>query len=221
MMTTLESKRRYLSPDETASMPFLIEFQDGKRAEASSPLYVMDILVHNDFSDVNEIETLYLLCAQKLRDIAGQDLALEGVKAKVFDAAGLLFDNTKEMKNEEKEYADIEFQDETIVLDAFDPWTTVASILKTGLVKMYEKYPVWSDKSKCQGCKSCIFNTTRDGSAYCEVWESYEFSEWDRTCPFVTNGNAYSEYTEIDAEAILDGSYKHYWVPLNERKINL
>lgn len=218
----LENKRRFLDVDQKATLPFVVEFKDGRRGEAVSPRYLMDLVFHEYFSDIDEIETLYLVPVKILTDLAGTNLAIQGVRAIVYDGLGPVFDNAI-IRNEEEvpEATQMEFQnmDNPVLLDGWDPWTAIASMVRVGNLKIYEKYPVWSDKTKKQGCDTCIFKTTNtDSKPYCSVWESEGvFRIWDKACFYVTNGSAYFDYHEVTPEDITKETCKYQWKPFNER----
>ncbi len=219
-MTILETKRHYLEDGQEPTLPFLIEFMDGKRGEAISPLYLMDLIIHPDFSDVDDIETLYLLTVKKLRDIAGTTFSTNRVHTRVYDGIGPFYGNQLSRHEDEvKEEKEIEFvNDEPIILDGWDSWTAVASLIKSGYIKLYERYPVWSDEKKEQGCKHCSFKKDIEGHPYCIVWESSNvFDIWDNICPFVTSGSEYLDYYEVKSNDIVDPSYKKDWLPIEKR----
>lgn len=219
----LEEKRRFLQEGEEPTLPFVVELANGQRGEAITPLHLMDLIIHEYFSDCDDIHTLYLLGVKTLRDIAASTLSMNGIRATVYDGAGPFYDNAiSRFKDEVGEEEELEFSnpEDPVILDGWDAWTVVASLTKAGYIKVYEKMPVWSDKKKCQGCTGCIFKHEKEeGGAYCSVWESSGvFEIWDRACPFVTNGELYSEYHKVQPEEIVDGSYKGGWVPIPDRK---
>lgn len=218
----VQDKRRFMEASEKPSMPFFIEFADGRRGEAMTPLHLLDLVVHEKFSDVDDIETLYLLSVKKLKDLAASEFAMDQKRAVVYDALGPMYDNAISRNEEEvKEEKELAFNNHQtpVILDGFDPWTVVASLIKSGYIKVYEKFPVWSDKLKKQGCTECIFKEEKDGFPYCKVWESSGAIEvWNNSCPFVTNGEFYLDYKKVSLEDLTLETYKPGWMPTKDRK---
>lgn len=218
----LEEKRHWLELGQEPTLPFVIEYFDGRRGEALTPLHLLDLLIHEYFSDIDDIGTIYFMGVKTLRDVAGSFLAMNQIRARVYDGVGPVYDNGVERyKDEEKEQGEISFlnEEEPVNLDGWDAWTVVSSLIQAGYIKVYEKIPVWSDKQKKQGCDGCVFKQEKDGQPYCTVWESSGvFQIWDQACPFVSNGSAYEDYHEVLPEELLDGSFKPGWVPIVERK---
>lgn len=218
----IEEKRHFLDDGQQPTLPFVVEFIDGKRGEAISPLHLMDLIVHEYFSDCGDVQTFYILGTDYLRKFAASVLAVEGIRATVYDGLGPFYDNAVSRHPDEiEEEGELEFSnpEDPVILDSWDPWTVVASLIKTGYIKVYEKYPVWSDRQKKQGCEGCVFKQEKDGQPYCAVWESSGAIEvWHKVCPFVTNGEMYPDYVEVTPENLTDPSYKHGWVPISERK---
>lgn len=216
-MGNLEEKRRFLNAGQEPSLPFVVEFFDGRIGEAIDPLYLMDLIIHPDFSDIDEVETMYLLGVKTLRDVAATTLAMQGIRAVVYDGLGPIYDNgVPRYEDEELESSELEFKnpDNPVILDGWDPWTVVASLIKVRYIKIIEKQPVWSDKEKIQGCSGCSYNSP----GKCLIWGSEEAKKaWDATCFFVSNGPWYQDYHEVKPDEIAPGIYKKNWVPIEQR----
>jgi len=220
-MPHIEDKRRFLNIDDQPTMPFVVEFADGQRGEAINSLYLMDLITGEYFADIDEVQTYYLVGVKTLRDLAASTFAATGVRALVYDGVGPFYDNgISRYKDEQEEEREKLFtnSDHPIILDGYDPWTVVASLIRAGYMKLWERYPVWSDKAKVQGCDGCIFKQDRDGKPYCTVWESPNvFVLWNESCAWVTNEAPYEDYHEVDPDAIIEASYKLYWTEPEKR----
>ncbi|EGL18636.1 MULTISPECIES: hypothetical protein [unclassified Paenibacillus] len=215
----LLNKRRFLEENEEPSFPFVVEFRDGRRGEAINPLYLMDLIIEEHFSDCEDVHTLYLLGTNVLRDLAASEFSMDRVRATVYSSSVIydnLIANYEDAVGEELDFVN---RDSPVILDSWDAWTVVASLIKAGYLKIYEKLPVWSDKHKVQGCDHCIFRKADDqGQEYCALWETNYFREWDKLCPFPTNGSGYTDYHEVRPEEITDPSYKTAFIPIEQRK---
>jgi len=66
----IEERRHWLEPGQEPRMPYYIVFADGRRGEAANPSRLMDLIIHEFFSDVTDPHTFYLLGVLRLRDIA-------------------------------------------------------------------------------------------------------------------------------------------------------
>jgi len=138
-MMNIEEKRHWLEPGEKPALPYVIEFMDGRRGEAENPDYLMDLITGEYFSDVDDPNTYYLLCVKTLRDIAAGPLAMAGIRATVYDGVGPFYDSAiSRYKDEVEEEGEIEFvnPDDPVILDGWDPWTVVASLIKAGYIKV-------------------------------------------------------------------------------------
>lgn len=212
----LETRRRWLEPGIEPSMPFYVEFPDGRRGEAALPIDLMDMIIAPDFSDISDVETLFGVGTSFLRDLAARHFSFHGVHCTVYDAIGPVFDNSIALREEQNE--EVLFIDqEPIPLDSFDAWTIVASLIEAGYLRLFEKIPVWSDERKNQSCGGCIFRSDREGTSYCEIWRTDAFSHWEGCCPFITEGSRNNDYVEVTAKKLTDRSYKPEWLPFNER----
>lgn len=194
----LETRRRFLAAGETPSMPFVIDFLNGVKGEAVSPLYLLDLLIDPAFSDIDDPETIHVVMFSFLKDIARVRLSSDR-KTVIVHANGVLYDSGE--------------GSEDMVLDSFDAWTVVASLVRSGCIRLYEKIPVWTDAVKIQGCAKCVFRK----DSYCTVWETNMFGHWETACPFVANGNTYDEYREVNGINLTNPYYKPEWKPIAER----
>jgi len=123
-------------------------------------------------------------------------------------------------KDEVEEEGELAFvnPDDPVILDGWDPWTVVASLIMAGYIRLWEKYPTWSAKQKKQGCAECRFyKKLEDGTPYCEVWQDTDFEMAEPNCPYVTTGAPYLEYHEVQPDEIADPSFKGQWRPIEAR----
>ncbi|GIM48417.1 hypothetical protein DNHGIG_39660 [Collibacillus ludicampi] len=229
-MVNIEERRHWLEDGQEPTLPYYIEFADGRRGEAVNPSRLMDLIIHEYFSDVDDPHTFYLLGVKCLRDIAAGPLAMMGVRATVYDGVGPFYDTAiSRYKDEVDEEGELEFQnpDEPVILDGWDPWTVVASLIKAGYIKVYEKYPTWSGegpvrKKKCDGCvfREEVFKDEEGKWIYCSAWEmELGFEHAGHNCPYITHGTPYKDYHEVKPEELPDpATWKPDWVPISNRK---
>lgn len=140
-MNTVDiSQRRWLN-DENPTMRYYIELADGRRGESDTALQLCDLVINQDYSDCEDRETQIMLLGKKMKDVAAFTLATEGVRAQVFSGVGLFFDNGVAVREDEiKESSSVTlFNREPVILDFWDEWTVIASLIKIGYLKLYEK----------------------------------------------------------------------------------
>lgn len=90
-----------------------------------------------------------------------------------------------------------------MILDGWDPWTVVSSLVKAGYLKLYEKYPTWSGEGPIRekGCEGCVFRqVVREENGeewlYCKSWEEELDEKMGPNCPYVTHGVPYVDITK-------------------------
>jgi len=220
-VASILTKRRWLQAGEEATMDFVVELPDGSVGEACSPFYLCDLLIHPNYTDCDDPRTWFILQGQRLRDIASQ-LTMERLRVTVYDAKGAFFDNTiSRFTDQSKNELAIENPNSPLILDSFNPYTAIASLINIRYIRLWEKVPTFSEKKKCQDCKQCIFNTrTADGMDYCNAWD-YEDAQydWAKPCWWVTNGSRYEKYVEVTPENVCkDMSHKPTFKPVHERE---
>jgi len=225
----IEERRHWLEPGQEPRMPYYIVFADGRRGEAANPSRLMDLIIHEFFSDVLDPHTFCLLCVLRLRDIAAGPLAMQGIRARVYDGVGPVYDSAiSRYKDEEEEAGELAFvnPDDPVILDGWDSWTVVASLIRAGYIKLYEKYPTWSGdgKEKQKRCQGCIFRgdvVVEDGEEwmYCHCFEMELLEEKvGPNCPYITCGAPYLGYREVRPEDLPDpADWKPDWTPPERR----
>lgn len=45
-MVKIEERRHWLEPGQEPTMPYYVEFADGRRGEAANPARLMDLVIH-------------------------------------------------------------------------------------------------------------------------------------------------------------------------------
>jgi hypothetical protein len=135
-----------------------------------------------------------------LRDVAGQTLPMNAVRATVYSGVGPFFDNKiSRHPDEVEEEGQIEFEneDDPIILDFWDEWTTMASLVRCGYLKLFEKVPTFGVK----------LSDIRPGT--------------DLTTPFpvIPGVAAVSEYREVNPEELQEPTWKPNYVPIADRKV--
>jgi hypothetical protein len=220
VIAPIQTKRRWLQPDETPTMDFVIEMPDGSVGEAESPFYLCDLLFHPNYTDCDDPRTWFILQGQRLRDIASQ-LSMERLRVTVFDAKGAFFDNTiSRFSDNSKRELVIENPNTPKILDGFNPFTAIKSLVEIEYIRLWEKAPTFSEQKKVQDCGSCIFNsTTNDGTPFCKAWD-YEDAQydWSKPCWWVTNSERYESYKEVTKNNVCkDMSHKATFRPVSER----
>jgi len=141
MSTFHISQRQWLRDDQEPTMRYYIELPDGRRGEANTALQLFDLIVDPHYSDTDEQDIQLYMLGKKMKDIASFVLASEGVRAQVLSGVGILFDNAAaEREDEIQEAAGIRFKNnEPVILDFWNEWTTIASLIKIGYLDLYEK----------------------------------------------------------------------------------
>ncbi len=214
----INQKRRILQVDETPTMDFVVEFPDGTVGEAISPFYLCDLIFHPHYTDCDDPRTWFIITGQRLRDIASQ-LAMERLRVTVYDAKGKFFDNTISRFTDSKSELIIENPNTPLILDSFNPYTAISSLINIKYIRLWEKVPTFSEEKKIQSCEGCIFNTVENGVPFCKAWD-YEYAQedWEKPCWWVTNGSRYQDYVEVTKENLCrDMSHKPTFKRVEER----
>lgn len=235
MPIDLERDRvHWLDPSQEPTWPYYVEFADGRRGEALTPHYLMELIIHEGFAELywgtddGETQTFYLLGVKILRDIASGALAMEGIRATVYDGVGPFYDPViSRHPDDEDEELEFENMDDPIILDGWDPWTVTASLIRAGYIRVFEKYPTWSGDgpSRKKKCDGCVFNKRTEWKngeqeVKCAAWDVTWVGEHAGDgCPYITHGAPYLGYHEVKPEELPDpADWKDDWVPVTERK---
>jgi hypothetical protein len=177
-MVNLIEQSNWLGEDQTANMRYVIELYDGRRGQADTALSLFDLLCAPDYSDCDDRVTQIMLLCSKLKDVAAYDLSTREIRTQVFSGMGLFFDNGAPKHQDETEEAGaIRFTNEQpLILDAWDEWTTMASLIQCGYLKLYEKaHQLTSAEQVHQARNFGVFTTmlgspdTEDEQGYWEV----------------------------------------------------
>ncbi|MFC5401784.1 hypothetical protein [Cohnella soli] len=140
-MEKLIDQRRWIAQGETPSKRYVVELFEGSRGESDMALTLFDLLCDSTYSDTEDRESQIFELAKKLKDVASHDLGSMGIRAQVYSGVGLFFDNgTWQHADEAEEAAAVKFTNkEPVILDFWDEWTTMASLINCGYLKLYVK----------------------------------------------------------------------------------
>lgn len=219
---------RWLEEGETPTLPYYVEFADGRRAEAATPHQLMNILIHPEFTQVREFSDLYhYFTLKRLHTLAAVELPLDGIRATVYDALGPFYDPMISRKPDEEENAEFVNKDEPVIIDGYNWWTAVAEMIRLGYIRLYEKIPTWSDSAekKKEMCRNCVFkgkslppDEEGDTPFWCHAWEAVIEEAVVRQCPYVSTGPILEEYRPVDPERMPDPAvWMPDWKPVSER----
>lgn len=134
-------KRQWLNVDDQPTLTYYFELKDGRRGQSETALQIFDLLAHPNYSDIDERETQIMVLATMLIDIAAAEFSVEGIRAKVYSGLGLFYDNTRKIYEDEiEEEGAVRFTNSpVVVLDFWNEWTCIASLIKAGYLKLFEK----------------------------------------------------------------------------------
>lgn len=224
---------------EDATMPFAIGFQDNKLVEARNPVILCELIFGGNFKKSN-VEMWEMLINSSL-SIIGFEYASRGERIKVFDKDGLIYDNVFDSEDNVFSLKGLTFNNfhDPHIIDAYDPWTAIASLIRIGYITLYEKIPLFTDDTKEPGCGRCSFHggaklimedgsyqgITKDTSvwlSWCNGWEKDCLSlqrYWKGQCYWLTNGSPYERYQKVFPDKIIpEGTFKNEWLPTERRK---
>jgi hypothetical protein len=155
-MTKLVDLRKWLAADESPSMRYVIELYDGSKGEAETALTLFDLLCDQAYSDTDDRESQIIELAQKLKDVAAYDLGAMAIRAQVYSGVGLFFDNGDgKHQDDREETAGIVFKNtDPVILDFWDEWTTIASLIKCGYLKLFVRNETLSEDEEKQLIRS-------------------------------------------------------------------
>lgn len=216
----LTDTRRWLSANEKPSKLYYFKLYTGERGEADSPLALFDLLVDSAYSDCDDRATHLLMLGSFLKDVAAYHLAPKKIRAVVYDGVGLLFDNARpRFKDEREEQAENEFDnmDSPILLDFWDEYTVMTSLIRCGYLQLYEKIPTFHASHQQSTCSTCVFY---DGSNdRCSAWMAGStLGRLDKTCPFWTKVASVGRYLEVVSENLpAEPTWKKNYKSLSDR----
>lgn len=212
--------RRWLQHNEEPTMPYVVRLYDGTIGEAISPFYLCDLIFHENYTDCDQPETWFLIMGRKLRRIASSIFAMNQIRVTVYDAKGKFYDNLLSHP-ENADYLEYENRDSPFILDGFNPWTAIVSLIQAGYIQLWEKYPTFSVADKTSGCANCIFNdeSRSDGVPYCHAWDYRNAQyDWELPCWWLTNGESYDDYHFVHPDKITTHlKHRVNYIPPEER----
>lgn len=134
-------QRYWLDYNEEPTLTYYFELKDGRRGQSDTALQIFDLLAHPNYSDIDDRETQIMVLATMLKDIAAAEFSVEGIRSKVYSGVGLFYDNTQKIFDDEKqEEGAVRFTNQpVVVLDFWNEWTCIASLVKAGYLNLYEK----------------------------------------------------------------------------------
>lgn len=212
--------RKWLADGEKASKLYYFKLYTGERGEADSPLSLFDLLVDPAYSDCDDRATHLIMLGKFLKDVAAFHLAPRGIRAVVYDGVGKLFDNSMSRYEDEKEEAhDIEFinMDSPVLLDFWDEYTVLTSLIRCGYLQLFEKVTTFQATYQESSCESCIFY---DGEKNrCSAWMAGNtLGRLDKTCPFWTRRAPVGRYLEVTPDSLQsEPMWKVNYKPLTDR----
>ncbi|WP_078593666.1 hypothetical protein [Evansella clarkii] len=218
-MKPIEQKRRMLHAGQDPVLDYVVRFPDGEIGEAATPFYLCDLIFHRDFTDCEDPVTWFILVSGHLKSLALSG-AMEEERVIVYDAKGRFFDNSiSKQADIEKEELSFVNRDNPVVLDGYDPWTAIGSLIREGYIEVWEKYPTFSEVNKTHGCSNCIFNELKEGVPFCKAWDyTYAQMDWEKPCFWLTNGNKMNGYHYVTPNEIMrDMSHRTAFKPVTER----
>jgi len=217
---SLNEMRRWLEPGEHPTMMYYFKIYTGERGEADSPLALFDLLVHPAYSDCDDRATHLIMLGEFLRDVAAFHLGSNRMRAIVLDGVGPLFDNAlPRFQDEREELKDIEFEnyDSPFLLDFWDEFTVITSLIRCGYMQLYERVPTFRSNHQENSCYSCHFFDKENNS--CNAWQASNVSgRLDKSCPFWTKVSKAGRYLEATPEVIAnEPTWKKNYKPVADR----
>ncbi|MBU9723270.1 MULTISPECIES: hypothetical protein [Bacillaceae] len=220
-MNSIQLKRRFIETTQDPVLDYVVKLPNGEIGEAATPFYLCDLIFHNDYTDCEDPATWFMLIMDYLRNMALSS-SMDQQRVTVYDAKGIFYDGLLSNQNSlESGSEDLNFinRDNPIILDGYDPYTAIASLIKHGYIQLWEKYPIFSEERKVSGCNNCSFNMELEGTLFCKAWDYKNAQwEWEKPCFWLTNGEKMKEYHFVDPKNIkIDMSHRDAYKPVNER----
>ncbi|MBB5172453.1 hypothetical protein [Texcoconibacillus texcoconensis] len=173
--------------------------------EAKTPFYLCDLIFHEDFTDCEDPVTWYVLMINRLRDFAAT-ASMNQERVLIYDAKGLVYDTATPYSDEDRDDDELSIvnYNNPKVIDAYDPWTAIASLIKERFIHIWGKYPTFSEENKTHGCKNCIFNTQKKGEPFCIAWDYKNAQrEWEKPCFWLTNGEKMKAHHYVYSDEVM------------------
>ncbi|MFD2328837.1 hypothetical protein ACFSR7_06190 [Cohnella sp. GCM10020058] len=142
MTKQLIDSRNWLDPQAEPTKQYYIKLYDGSRGQADTALHLFDLICDPTYSECEDRQSHLMMLAQKLKDVAAFDLSAMGFRAQVHSGVGVFYDNgVQALPDEIEEAAAVKFenQDDPIILDFWNEWTTMASLITCGYLKLFVK----------------------------------------------------------------------------------
>lgn len=219
-MDKLTNMRRWLEEGEEATKLYYFELYTGERGESDSALCLFDLLCEPSYSDCDDRATHIMMLGKLLKDVAAKDLSMNGIRSTVYSGLGPFYDNKiSRFPDEQEEEVELNFDNENdpLILDFWDEWTTMASLVKCGYLRLYERVSTfWADQQDAS-CTTCYFYD-KDNDA-CSTWQAVNVKDRMSGCPFWTKKSDISpEYSEVKADELKEPTWKLEYVPIEQRK---
>lgn len=134
-------KRNWLRDTEEPTKNYYFELQDGRRGESDTAIQLFDLLANPHYADTDDRVTQIMMLGAMSKDIAVAHFAIRGIRAKVYSGVGLFYDNGQQVyEDEQSEAQAVKFTDDDIaILDFWNEWTCIASMIRNGFMTLYEK----------------------------------------------------------------------------------
>ena len=216
----LVDMRRWLDPAKTPTMNYYFELYTGERGESDSPLCLFDLLVEPEYSDCDDRATHLIMLGRFARDGAVRHLAAQKIRATVFDGMGPFYDPAvSRFQDEMEEEGELEFTnpDDPLILDFWDEWTLMASLIRSGYLRLFEKVTTFGAMHQEQDCTSCYFYD--DSENRCAAWNAENVAgRMEKICPFWTEPFSLGEYIEVTPDKLsVEPTWKPNYIPVVSR----
>lgn len=214
-----EMGSQWLEKGAVATANYYIELPDGRRGESNSPLALFDLLIDPAYSDCDDRQTHLIMLGIFARNVSVQ-LAAQGVRTTVYDGAGPFYDPAvSRFTDEMEEEGQLEFENpnDPYIIDFWDEWTLIASMIRCRYLRLYEKVETFGAGDQERNCMTCFFYDKEHNS--CRAWNAANVAgRMERTCPFWTN-NLFGggDYVEVRAEDVFEPKWNPNYRPVSER----
>jgi len=122
----------WMNDNSQPSKKYYFETEDGRRGECNQLSGLFELLIEPDYQDIEDISakaTVWILLLRRIAITLGQ----HGQKADVYDGIGKVFSNYED--DDESEFE----TDNIYVLDAWNEETTIASLISSDIIVIFEK----------------------------------------------------------------------------------
>ncbi|MGP3788222.1 hypothetical protein [Paenibacillus sp. 1A_MP2] len=167
--------RNWLREPEEPKRTYYFELRDGRRGESDTALQLFDLLANQYYSDTDDRITQIMMLGAMCKDIAVSDFAIRGLRAKVYSGVGLFYDNGQPVYADEmKETQAVKFiNDKVSVLDFWNEWTCIATMIKSGYLSLYEKAHLVSSEERDTGYEDLTYFEKILGEENTESFNGY------------------------------------------------